>query len=42
MGRDVGTARWAAWQLFNKVADPRLSTIEKLAEALGVKVKDLL
>src|SRR5262245_32261345 len=25
-----------------QVADPRLSTVEKLAEALGVKVRDLL
>ena len=32
----------SAWQLFNRVDDPRLSTIEKLAEALGVNVKDLL
>lgn len=42
MGHDAGTARRAAWQLLNKVADPRLSTVEKLADALGVKVKDLL
>jgi transcriptional regulator with XRE-family HTH domain len=41
MGNDSATARQAAWQLFNKTPDPRLSTIEKLAEALGVTVKDL-
>ena len=40
MGYDEGTARRAAWQLFNKVGDPRLSTVEKLAEALGVQPKD--
>ena len=42
MGYEAGTARRAAWQLFNKVGDPRLSTLEKLADALGVKPKDLL
>lgn len=42
MGKDSTTARQAMWQLFNKTPDPRLSTIEKLAEALGVQVKDLL
>jgi len=42
MGSDSKTARQAAWQLFNKTPDPRLSTIEKLAAALGVEVKDFL
>jgi transcriptional regulator with XRE-family HTH domain len=42
MGYPVGTARRAIWQLFNKVDDPRLSTVEKLAEALGCQPKDLL
>jgi transcriptional regulator with XRE-family HTH domain len=42
MGFPEGTARRAVWQLFNKVSDPRLSTVEKLAAALGVQVKDLL
>jgi len=42
MGYEAGTARRAVWQLFNKVSDPRLSTIERLAEALGVQPKDLL
>lgn len=42
MGFEPGTARRAAWQLFNKVGDPRLSTVEALAKALGVQVKDLL
>lgn len=41
MGCDEKTARQAAWQLF-KTTDPRLSSIQKLAEALGVEVKDLL
>jgi Flp pilus assembly CpaE family ATPase len=42
MESDAGTARRAAWQVFNKVGDPRRSTVEKLAEALGVHPKDLL
>jgi transcriptional regulator with XRE-family HTH domain len=42
MGFEAGTARRAAWQLFNKVGDPRLSTLEALAKALGVQPKDLL
>jgi len=41
MGYEAGTARRAVWQLFNKVSDPRLSTVEKLAAALGVRPKDL-
>ena len=42
MGYTTGTARRAAWQLLNKVSDPRLSTVEKLAEALGCQPKHLL
>lgn len=42
MGYESGIARRAAWQLFNKVADPRLSTLGALAKALGVELKDLL
>lgn len=42
MGYETGTARRAVWQLFNKTPDPRLSTLERLAEALGVELKDLL
>ena len=41
MGYPAGTARRAAWQLFNKVDDPRISTLEKLADALGVSPKEL-
>ena len=42
MGHETGTARRAVWQLFNKTPDPRLSTLVRLAEALGVELKDLL
>ena len=41
MGHEPGTARRATWQLFNRVADPRISTLESLATALGVELKDL-
>jgi hypothetical protein len=42
MGYEPGTARRAAWQLFNKVGDLKLSSVEALAKALGVQPKDLL
>jgi transcriptional regulator with XRE-family HTH domain len=42
MGYESGTARRAVWQLFNKTPDPRLSTIIRLAEALGVDLRELL
>jgi len=42
MGNPASTAHRAAWQLFNKLDDPRLSTVEKLADALGCQPKDLL
>lgn len=42
MGCSPGTARRSVWQLFNKSPDPRLSTVEKLAAALGVEVKELI
>jgi len=42
MGHETGTARRAVWQLFNKTPDPRLSTLVRLAEALGVELKNLL
>jgi hypothetical protein len=42
MGHPAATARASVWQLFNKVKDPRLSSLKRLAKALGVQVKDLL
>jgi transcriptional regulator with XRE-family HTH domain len=41
MGITSKTARQSAWQLLNKSSDLRISTIEKLADALGVDVKSL-
>lgn len=42
MGYESGTARRAVWQLLNKTPDPRFSTLTRLADALGVSLKDLL
>lgn len=45
LGQEMGfrgeTARKAAWQLLNKVSDPRLSTLRRFAKAMGVDLKDL-
>jgi hypothetical protein len=35
-------ARKSAWQLLNKVNDPRISTLRLLAKALGVPVEVLV
>ncbi len=46
LGRAMGftgeTARKAAWQFLNKTNDPRLSTLRRFAEAIGIDVRDLL
>lgn len=46
LGKRVGykatTARKSAWQFLNKTADPRLSMVKKFADALGIKLSDLL
>jgi transcriptional regulator with XRE-family HTH domain len=41
MGSAGETARKAAWQFLNKVDDPRVSTLRKFAEAVGVPLADL-
>ena len=41
MGYGPGVARKSAWAFLKNTSDPRLSTLESLAEALGVEVKDL-
>lgn len=40
MGSEGETARKAAWQFLNKVDDPRVSTLRKFAEAVGVPLAD--
>jgi transcriptional regulator with XRE-family HTH domain len=46
LGRELGlegdTARKGAWQLLNKVSDPKISTLRALAKALGVPVEELV
>jgi transcriptional regulator with XRE-family HTH domain len=42
MGYAGDTARKAAWQFLNKTTDPRLSMLEKFAEALDVTLVDLV
>jgi transcriptional regulator with XRE-family HTH domain len=41
MGHTGDMARKSAWQFLNKVADPRLSTLRKFAEAVGVSIVEL-
>jgi transcriptional regulator with XRE-family HTH domain len=46
LGRELGlegdTARKGAWQLLNKVNDPKISTLRLLAKALGVSIEELV
>jgi transcriptional regulator with XRE-family HTH domain len=40
MGSEGETARKAAWQFLNKVDDPRVSTLRRFADAVGVPLAD--
>ena len=42
MGYEGEVARKSAWQFLNKVGDPRLSSVRRFAQAMGVDVKELL
>ena len=42
LGLEGDTARKGAWQLLNKVSDPKISTLRLLASALGVPVEELV
>jgi transcriptional regulator with XRE-family HTH domain len=42
MGLTGDTARKGAWQLLNKVADPKVKTLRALADALGVPIEELV
>ena len=42
MGYSGDMARKAAWQFLNKTTDPRLSMIQKFAEALNISPVDLI
>ncbi len=42
MGYGEGTARRATWQFLNKTNDPRLSMLQRFAEAVGVPLAELV
>jgi transcriptional regulator with XRE-family HTH domain len=46
LGRRMGyagdTARKGAWQFLNKTTDPRLSMLQRFAEAVNVSLSDLV
>ena len=46
LGREMGfkgdVARKAVWQLFNKVPDPRISTLRRFCKAMGVSIEELV
>lgn len=41
MGYSGDTARKATWQFLNKTADPRLSMLERFAEAMNIPLVEL-
>lgn len=41
MGFDPAFARKSVWQLLNKIDDPKVSTLRKFADAIGVPMSDL-
>lgn len=42
MGYRAGAARKAAWQFLRRTTDPRLSMLERFAEAVNVSLVDLI
>jgi transcriptional regulator with XRE-family HTH domain len=42
MGYEGDMARKSAWQFLNKTTDPRLSMLQKFADALGITLVDLV
>ena len=42
MGYTGDPARKAAWQFLKKTSDPRLSTLERFADALNISLGDLI
>lgn len=41
MGYEGDAARKSAWQFLNRITDPRLSTLRKFAQAIGVSIAEL-
>jgi transcriptional regulator with XRE-family HTH domain len=42
MGYEGEVARKSAWQFLNKVGDPRLSSVRRFAQAMGVPLSELV
>lgn len=42
MNYEEGTARRAAWQFLRKTTDPRLSMLQRFADAMNVPLADLV
>ena len=42
MGYSATIARKSAWQFLNKTTDPRLSMLQRFAEAIGEPLADLV
>jgi transcriptional regulator with XRE-family HTH domain len=42
MGYEEGAARRSAWQFLNKTSDPRLSMLQRFADAIGVELKEIV
>jgi transcriptional regulator with XRE-family HTH domain len=42
MGYSNSVARKSAWQFLNKTSDPRLSMLQKFADALSLSIRDVL
>jgi transcriptional regulator with XRE-family HTH domain len=42
MGYEEGAARRSAWQFLHKTNDPRLSMLQRFADAVGVDLKDIV
>lgn len=42
MGYEGAVARKSAWQFLNKTEDPRLSMMQRFAEAMNVSLVDLV
>ena len=42
MGYEGDTARKSVWQFLNKTTDPRLSMLQRFADAMNVSLADLV
>jgi len=42
MGHEKALPRQSAWQFLNRTNDPRLSMLRRFAQAVGVRLEDLV